>query len=149
MMKNSPELSKPIQIEKDLTEDLWVHIDSQRLQQVIWNLVLNAFQEMENSGRISISTAVHTDRRTEITPMKLAEISISDSGPGIVPENQGKIFDPFFTTKEQGTGLGLTIVHRIVEDYGGEIFLESNGGSGTTFTIRFPLAEEDQHNQLR
>jgi two-component system sensor histidine kinase PilS (NtrC family) len=149
MMKNSPELSKPIQIEKNLTENLWVHIDSQRLQQVIWNLVLNAVQEMENSGRVSISTTVHTDRGSASSDMQLAEICISDTGPGIIAENQGKIFDPFFTTKDQGTGLGLTIVHRIVEDYGGEIFLESNGSSGTTFTIRFPLAEEDQHNQPR
>jgi two-component system sensor histidine kinase PilS (NtrC family) len=147
MMKNSPELSKLIQIEKNLTDNLWVHIDSQRLQQVIWNLVLNAVQEMQNSGRISISTAFRTSQESTAKYMEVAEISISDTGPGIMPENQAKVFDPFFTTKEQGTGLGLTIVHRIVEDYGGEIFLESNGRSGTTFILHFPLAEETQENQ--
>ena len=143
MLKNSPELSRPIRIEKTLSKNLWVHIDSQRLQQVIWNLVLNAVQEMKNSGRLSVATAIHTKRGSGDAQEKLAEISISDTGPGILPENQGKVFDPFFTTKDQGTGLGLTIVHRIVENYDGKIFLDSDGRSGTTFTLHFPLAEED------
>jgi two-component system sensor histidine kinase PilS (NtrC family) len=143
MLKNSPELSRPISIEKTLSKNLWVHIDSQRLQQVIWNLVLNAVQEMKNSGRLSVATAIRTKRGSGDAQEKLAEISISDTGPGILPENQGKVFDPFFTTKDQGTGLGLTIVHRIVENYDGKIFLDSDGRSGTTFTLHFPLAEED------
>ena len=142
MLKNSPELSRPIRIEKTLSKNLWVHIDSQRLQQVIWNLVLNAVQEMKNSGRLSVATAIRTKRGSGDAQEKLAEISISDTGPGILPENQGKVFDPFFTTKDQGTGLGLTIVHRIVENYDGKIFLDSDGRSGTTFTLHFPLAEE-------
>ena len=143
MFKHSPELSRPIRIEKTLRKNLWVLMDSQRLQQVIWNLVLNAVQEMKNSGRLSISTAIRTERGSGNSQEKLAEISISDTGPGILPENQGKVFDPFFTTKDQGTGLGLTIVHRIVENYDGKIFLDSDGRSGTTFTLHFPLAEED------
>jgi len=143
MLKNSPELSRPIRIEKTLSKNLWVHIDSQRLQQVIWNLVLNAVQEMKNSGRLSLATAIRTKRGSGDAQEKLAEISISDTGSGILPENQGKVFDPFFTTKDQGTGLGLTIVHRIVENYDGKIFLDSDGRSGTTFTLHFPLAEED------
>ncbi len=155
MLKNSPELSRPIRIEKTLSKNLWVLIDSQRLQQVIWNLVLNAVQEMKNSGRLSIATAIRTKRGSGDAPRdyawdrqeKLAEISISDTGPGILPENQGKVFDPFFTTKDQGTGLGLTIVHRIVENYDGKIFLDSDGRSGTTFTLHFPLAEEDRQDR--
>ncbi len=143
MLKNSPELSRPIRIEKTLSKNLWVHIDSQRLQQVIWNLVLNAVQEMKNSGRLSLATAIRKNRGSGDAQEKLAEISISDTGSGILPENQGKVFDPFFTTKDQGTGLGLTIVHRIVENYDGKIFLDSDGRSGTTFTLHFPLAEED------
>jgi two-component system sensor histidine kinase PilS (NtrC family) len=143
MMKNSPELSRPIRIEKNLTDNLWVYIDAQRFQQVIWNLVLNAVQEMTNSGRLTITTAVRSNHGRAEDKQKLAEISIADTGPGILPENQGKVFDPFFTTKDQGTGLGLTIVHRIVEDYGGKIFLESDGRSGTTFTLHLPLAEEN------
>ena len=147
MLKNSPELSRPIRIEKTLSENLWVHIDAQRLQQVIWNLVLNAVQEMKNSGRLSVSTAIRTKRGSGNAEEKLAEIAISDTGPGILPENQGKVFDPFFTTKDQGTGLGLTIVHRIVENYDGKIFLDSDGHSGTTFTLHFPLAEEEPQDR--
>jgi two-component system sensor histidine kinase PilS (NtrC family) len=147
MLKNSPELTRPIRIEKTLSKNLWVHIDSQRLQQVIWNLVLNAVQEMKNSGRLSVATAIRTKRGSGDNQEKLAEISISDTGPGILPENQGKVFDPFFTTKDQGTGLGLTIVHRIVENYDGKIFLDSDGRSGTTFTLHFPLAEEDPQDR--
>lgn len=155
MLKNSPELSRPIRIEKTLSKNLWVLIDPQRLQQVIWNLVLNAVQEMKNSGRLSVATAIRTKRGSGDAPRdyardrqeKLAEISISDTGPGILPENQGKVFDPFFTTKDQGTGLGLTIVHRIVENYDGKIFLDSDGRSGTTFTLHFPLAEEEPQDR--
>lgn len=155
MLKNSPELSRPIRIEKTLSKNLWVLIDPQRLQQVIWNLVLNAVQEMKNSGRLSVATAIRTQRGSGDAPRnyardrqeKLAEILISDTGPGILPENQGKVFDPFFTTKDQGTGLGLTIVHRIVENYDGKIFLDSDGRSGTTFTLHFPLAEEDPQDR--
>jgi two-component system sensor histidine kinase PilS (NtrC family) len=142
MFKNSQELSRPIRIEKKLAENLWVYIDSQRLQQVIWNLVLNAVQEMKNRGRLSVATAKRTEEGSGNAQKQLAEISISDTGPGILSENQMKVFDPFYTTKEQGTGLGLTIVHRIVENYGGKIFLESDGHNGTTFILHFPLAEE-------
>ena len=143
MLKNSPELSRPIRIEKNLADNVWVHIDAQRLQQVIWNLLLNSVQEMTNSGRLTISTAVRTNRSEGEASQEVAEISIADTGPGILPENQGKVFDPFFTTKDQGTGLGLTIVHRIVEDYGGKIFLQSDGLTGATFTLHFPLAEKN------
>jgi signal transduction histidine kinase len=102
---------------------------------------------MKNSGRLSVSTAVRNKRGSGDAQEKLAEIAISDTGPGILPENQGKVFDPFFTTKDQGTGLGLTIVHRIVENYDGKIFLDSDGHSGTTFTLHFPLAEEDPQDR--
>jgi two-component system sensor histidine kinase PilS (NtrC family) len=146
MLKNSPELSRVIRIDNDLTEDLWVNVDSQRLQQVIWNLVLNAVQEMRNSGCLSISTRARAEDGVRYAHEKLAEIMISDTGPGIPQENHGKVFDPFFTTKESGTGLGLTIVHRIVENYGGKIFLRSESGRGTTFILQFPLAEQSPAN---
>jgi two-component system sensor histidine kinase PilS (NtrC family) len=149
MLENSPEMSRPIRIRRKLSNDVWVHIDSQRLQQVIWNLLLNAVQEMKNTGHISIATAVRYDETSGNEEKKLAEISIKDTGPGIDPENHGKVFDPFFTTKETGTGLGLTIVHRIVENYGGRILLESDGNRGTTFTLHFPLAEVGSESRQR
>jgi signal transduction histidine kinase len=69
------------------------------------------------------------------------EIKISDTGCGIKEEILADIFEPFFTTKHQGTGLGLSTVHRIVENHGGELQLDSRLGEGTVFRIRFPGVE--------
>jgi two-component system sensor histidine kinase HydH len=70
----------------------------------------------------------------------LAEIRVSDDGPGIAAALQARLFTPFFTTKPDGTGLGLSIVHSIVKSHGGDVRLESEPGRGTTFFIRLPLA---------
>jgi two-component system sensor histidine kinase PilS (NtrC family) len=143
VLQNSPETAKTIEIRKTLTEDLRIRIDPQQLQQVVWNLVLNAVQEMKGGGVLSITTALRVETDGSKGEQRFARISIADTGPGIPPENQDKIFDPFFTSKETGTGLGLTIVHRIVENYHGKIFLRSDRQNGTTFVLHFPLSEEE------
>ncbi|MGE5311501.1 MAG: two-component system sensor histidine kinase NtrB [Nitrospirota bacterium] len=143
VLQNSPEMAKTIEIRKSLTEDVRIRIDPQQLQQVIWNLMLNAAQEMKGGGTLSIATTVHTATDGSKGDRRFGRVSISDTGPGILPENQDKIFDPFFTSKETGTGLGLTIVHRIVENYHGKIFLRSDRQNGTTFVLDFPLTEEE------
>ena len=143
VLQNSPEMAKTIQIRKVLTSDLRIRIDPQQLQQVIWNLMLNAVQEMKGGGTLAIATAVHSGTDGSEGEKRFGRISISDTGPGIPPEDQDKIFDPFFTSKETGTGLGLTIVHRIVENYQGKIFLRSDRQDGTTFVLDFPLSEEE------
>jgi two-component system sensor histidine kinase PilS (NtrC family) len=142
MLQNNPEMAKTIKIRKTFTEDVRIRIDPQQLQQVIWNLMLNAVQEMKEGGSLSITTAVHWGTDGSDGDKRFARISIADTGPGIPPEHQDKIFDPFFTSKETGTGLGLTIVHRIVENYHGKIFLRSDRQNGTTFVLDFPLSEE-------
>ncbi|HVO83515.1 MAG TPA: ATP-binding protein [Syntrophobacteria bacterium] len=143
VLQNSPEMAKTIELRKVLTEGLRIRIDPQQLQQVIWNLMLNAVQEMKGGGTLSIVTAVHSGTDGSEGEKRFGRISISDTGPGIPPENQDKIFGPFFTSKETGTGLGLTIVHRIVENYRGKIFLRSDHQNGTTFVLDFPLSEEE------
>ena len=143
VLQNSSEMAKTIEIRKILTNDLRIRIDPQQLQQVIWNLMLNAVQEMKGGGTLAIATAVHWGTDGSEGEKRFGRISISDTGPGIPPENQDKIFDPFFTSKETGTGLGLTIVHRIVENYHGKIFLRSDHQNGTTFVLDFPLSEEE------
>ena len=72
-----------------------------------------------------------------------ALLIVEDNGPGVPPDLKDKVFAPYFTTKHTkgGTGLGLAIVHRIVSDHGGDIRVESEVGTGTTFTLRFPLEE--------
>ncbi len=108
------------------------------LQQVFLNLCLNGIQAMPKGGVLGIRARPEGDSQVRI--------EISDSGVGIAAENLGKIFDPFFTTKEagQGTGLGLTVAHTIVEKHGGKIAVESEVGKGTTFTVFLPVARKQE-----
>jgi signal transduction histidine kinase len=103
-----------------------------QLHQVFMNLITNSAQALEGrGGRIRIATKKAQDK---------VIISVSDDGPGIPPDVLPRIFDPFFTTKDvgQGSGLGLSIVHGIVERHGGTIAVESHVGKGTTFTVTLP-----------
>jgi two-component system sensor histidine kinase AtoS len=70
-----------------------------------------------------------------------AEVTISDNGEGVEPDDLERIFDPFFSTRESGTGLGLALVHRIVESHGGSITVRSRKEEGSTFILTLPLAE--------
>ena len=105
--------------------------DAYQIRQVLVNLVSNAIHALHPNGTISLS--IHE------TPV-FTVFGIEDDGVGILPEHLGKIFDPFFTTKsfDQGTGLGLFVVHKIVTGLGGEIDVESQPGKGTGFIIKLP-----------
>ncbi len=102
------------------------------MKQVFLNLILNATQAMPKGGELRIITSTHNDK---------VRIKVSDTGMGISKENLDKIFNPFFTTKEpgEGTGLGLALVHTIIERYGGNIRVESEEEKGTTFTTELPI----------
>lgn len=104
------------------------------LQQVIMNLILNAYQAMPDGGDVNVSVRREADK---------ALVCVRDTGCGISPAHLGKIFDPFFTTRSvgQGTGLGLSICHTIVKQHGGVMAAESSvEGQGSTFVVRLPLA---------
>ncbi|MFH1347465.1 MAG: ATP-binding protein [Candidatus Margulisiibacteriota bacterium] len=106
--------------------------DPNRLMQVFMNLLANAVQAMgEKGGDLSIITS---DVDGEV------RVNIIDTGPGIPQEKLKKIFDPFFTTKEGGTGLGLPISKKIVDEHKGSIYVDSKQGEGTTFTVCLPTA---------
>jgi signal transduction histidine kinase len=109
-----------------------VSADADQLKQVLVNLVSNAVQAMEASGG-TIAVRVWDDD-------SYVFISVADDGPGIPGELLDKIFDPFYSTRDAGTGLGLTIVHRIVDQHGGRLEVESTPGAGTTFTVALPAA---------
>lgn len=105
--------------------------DPSQITQVVWNLMRNASDAMEGSGHIWLDVRRRGDQ---------AIIKIQDDGPGIPREHLDRIFDPFFTTKESGTGFGLSVVHRIVDDHGGTMRVDSRLGQGTTFTISLPMS---------
>ena len=112
-----------------------LRVDANQLKQALLNLLLNALQSVSQGGRIEIGARVDQER-TEL------ELWVQDDGPGISPDDKEKIFEPFFTKREQGTGLGLPIVHKIVENHDGEIMLESppaGADSGCRFTMLLPI----------
>jgi two-component system sensor histidine kinase HydH len=109
-----------------------VRLDSDRLNQVLLNLVLNGVEAMDRGGVLTVQAEAAAEARR-------LEIRVSDTGRGIRPEDQPHVFEPYFTTKPSGTGLGLAIAHNIVEAMGGEISVQSAPGAGTTFTLKIPV----------
>jgi signal transduction histidine kinase len=113
-----------------------VRIDARMIRQALLNVVQNAIQAMPRGGTVRISA-----HREEAAGVPWATVVVADEGPGVPPELAAQIFQPFFTTKATGTGLGLAVVKRIVEDHRGRIELGSPPGGGTTFTVRLPIHE--------
>ncbi len=135
---HSPECNSGIRVITDFHDELSIQGDAQPINQVFWNLLINAAQAMPNGGELRVEVWRSPTPSPSNGELPRGVISISDTGLGIGEEEIGKIFDPFFTTKEKGTGLGLSIVHSIVESYGGKIMVRSQVGRGTTFTITLP-----------
>jgi signal transduction histidine kinase len=81
------------------------------------------------------------------TSGKMVEIVIADTGEGIPPEELSRIFDPFFSTKDEGVGLGLSLVHKIIDNHGGSIRVNSRPGSGTTFVISLPAINQAEQEE--
>ncbi|MDE3019553.1 MAG: GAF domain-containing protein, partial [Nitrospirota bacterium] len=134
--------SKGIAIEKDLAADLPpVLVDRQQIKQVLLNLFLNAMDAMETTGG---RLTVKTHRLMKPTGDAWVQVDVADTGGGIPADTVEHIFDPFYTTKHEsgehtGTGLGLTIVHQIVQEHHGTIEVDSTVGVGTTFVVTLPV----------
>ena len=135
--------SKAITIQKELASDLpFVKLDRQQIKQVLLNLFINAMEAIggDQGGRLSVRT------RKLVKPVNepWVQIEVEDSGPGIDPQDLDHIFDPFYTTKHEsgereGTGLGLTIAHQIVQEHGGYVEVASEVGHGTRFMVNLPV----------
>jgi two-component system nitrogen regulation sensor histidine kinase NtrY len=136
--------TKTVEIQqKAIAEDIFVLADANQLKQVITNLVQNAIEAFTEDGFIRfVASRVMRSNRAFI------RIQVIDNAVGMDDEILEQIFDPYFTTKKDGTGLGMAIVQRIVIDHGGQIWVESTKGIGTTFFIDLPEAikEEDKKN---
>ncbi|MFB0526936.1 MAG: ATP-binding protein [bacterium] len=112
--------------------------DGEQLKQVFMNIVLNAIQAMPEGGDLKIITGLQQEFVDSDTSVFVA-IKFEDTGCGIPEENLNDLFNPFFTTKNGGSGLGLSISHRIIKEHKGHIDVESTAGKGTTFTVKLPL----------
>ncbi len=120
-----------VNLETRLAEDLpLMEFDEKLLKQALLNIINNAVAAMADGGTLTVST----ERRGEVVL-----VHVQDTGTGISDENMAKIFEPYFTTKDFGSGLGLTVVYKIVKEHGGEIAVKSKEGEGTTFTISLPI----------
>jgi two-component system sensor histidine kinase PilS (NtrC family) len=131
VFRNSPE-ANGIDISTGSVSTMLIEGDIRQLKQVFWNIFLNGAQSMPEGGRLEINSQLGSGHTAEIT--------VSDNGKGINQEDMEKIFDPFFSMRESGTGLGLALVHRVIESHGGKVIVNSKRGKGTTFKIILPLA---------
>lgn len=128
LFENDLSLHGRIAITKKYASGIWIEIDPVHLSQILWNLLSNAVEAIEDKG--------HIDIQMVSLKKEFVEIKISDDGCGMSDEIIKTIFDPFFTTKSNGTGLGLSIAHRIVESYNGQLEVSSDVDIGTTLTLK-------------
>jgi two-component system sensor histidine kinase PilS (NtrC family) len=118
-----------LKIVRELPPSLDWDVDPQQFRQVVWNLCLNAVQAMPEGGELSVAA--------EVVDGCLV-VRIADTGDGIAGSDVDHVFEPFYSTKPGGSGLGLALVHRILQDHGGDVAVESGAGVGSTFTLTIP-----------
>ncbi len=125
---------RKIEIVKDFNWDGTFAIDQARLSRCIDNLIRNSLEAIDKNGKVTVSTEKNG---------KYGTIRISDDGPGIPLKVADTLFEPFVSSgKEKGTGLGLAVVHKVIEEHGGEISVENNEGRGASFNISLPIKKE-------
>ncbi len=146
-------IGEHIELQLSLSDDIGrVLVDPGQLEQVIMNLAINARDAMPDGGTLLIGTSAvdldqaYADSHAGSAPGRYVLLSVADVGCGMTEEVVGRIFEPFFTTKEtgKGTGLGLSTVYGIVKQSGGNIWVRSEPGRGSTFEVYFPQTEADE-----
>lgn len=131
MLARQQVLSHPIKIELNRATNLpEVEHDSDQIHQVVLNLLLNAVQSIDGAGTVTVKIGSHED---------CATVTVTDTGRGMSEQQISQIFRPFYTTRSNGTGLGLSLVRRIVEEHLGHIEVTSKLGKGSTFEVQLPF----------
>jgi len=140
LMKETLEFLQGILLQKQMKMDGAfiqrdeVLADKVQLKQAFLNVLLNSIEAMDHGGQITVSTSQRNGS---------VNLVIADTGPGIPKQDLQRVFDPFYTTKPRGTGLGLSVVHSIMREHGGDISIESEVGRGTAVQISLPIKGGD------
>lgn len=138
---SSQATAQKIQVVTDLAlGEAKVRMDRQQLTHAFLNVFLNAIQAMPDGGTLTVRAKAISNFELRI-PQSAIVIEVEDTGPGIPPEHLDRIFEPYFTTKEGGTGLGLALAHKIIQDHDGSIRVEGGVGEGATFVVTLPVVE--------
>ncbi|MBI5638318.1 MAG: PAS domain S-box protein [Nitrospinae bacterium] len=137
LFKNDHRYSGAVRVTTALDGRIRLTCDPESLKQVLWNLLLNAAQAMPDGGDIVIGAALPAGPGGEAGE---CVITVTDNGTGMDETEAARIFEPFYTTKEGGTGLGLSMVQKIIEDHNGSVFVQSKKGEGSAFSIRLPAS---------
>ena len=124
-----------------------VRADGELLKQVFLNVILNAVQAMRGGGELAFETRLHSDPALTPGMERTIELRFADTGPGIPEEDRKRIFDPFFSTRDGSSGLGLAIVHNIIDLHRGSVDVERGVRGGSVFTVLLPLAEPDAEDE--
>lgn len=126
-----------IELDADLQDDLpQIQLDDKYFKQAIMNIVKNALAAMPDGGTLRVKTRCRGDT---------VELSIEDTGQGMSEDVREKIFEPYFTTRDFGSGIGLTLVYKVVKEHMGEITVKSEEGRGSSFIVTFPVPQREQH----
>jgi two-component system sensor histidine kinase PilS (NtrC family) len=136
LLLNHRILPPELKVVREYEATVTAPVDPQQFRQAIWNLCINALEAMPEGGELRLGAGIVTQRK-----VRKLEVWVADTGSGIDRESLPHIFEPFFSTKPEGSGIGLALVHRVIQDHGGDVEVRSEPGVGTTFTLRLPLAE--------
>ena len=143
-----PQIKKnKVRVHKSYSKRIpYIHIDPHLIQQVLLNVILNAIQSMPNGGELTLGMGIEKRPKSKKS-QDWFRLTVSDTGQGISKKDHSRIFDPFFTTKgSKGTGLGLAVCQRVIDDHRGKIEIKSQEGSGTTCSIYLPMQRGDRLN---
>jgi len=145
---------KEIKLSRSWNADVdTIHADADQIEQVFLNFFLNAMDAMKHGGELTVATEIRsaeewasplTLMNGEAGQQEVLRVTVRDDGEGIKSEDIAHVFDPFFTTKDYGTGLGLSVVHGIIQEHGGQIEVESELAKGTAFHILLPLVRFEE-----
>ncbi len=131
-----------VRLTVEASDNLWLRADEEQIKQVLINLAQNAAESAGRDGSVTLH-ARPGGARVAAGAQPVAVLEVADTGPGIPPEVESRLFDPFFSTKEGGSGLGLPIAARIVENHGGQIHYQTQRNCGTTFSVVLPRWTDD------